>query len=198
MESVWLPKPVLTGEKVTLRPFTAADAEVMARIFIDPEVLKLTGSAVSTDAIDQADPSLDDRTQEWYATRAEVDGRLDLAIIDTASGALVGEVVLNEYDSNAASVNFRILVGPDGRGKGLGTEATRLILGYGFETIGLHRIGLDVFAFNPRAQHVYSKVGFVFEGIKRDASVFDGEYVDEIWMSILADEWATHRGHPQV
>lgn len=198
MESDWLPKPVLTGEKVTLRPFTAADAEVMAQIFIDPEVLKLTGSAVSTDAIDQADPSLDERTQEWYATRAEVDERLDLAIIDRASGALVGEVVLNEYDSNAASVNFRILVGPEGRGRGLGTEATRLILGYGFEMIGLHRIGLDVFAYNPRAQHVYSKVGFVFEGIKRDASVFDGEYVDEIWMSILADEWATHRGHPRV
>ena len=197
MESTWLPKPTLDGEKVTLRPFAAADVEVMSEMFTDPEVLKLTGSATTSSAIDGARPSPDDRTRQWYATRADVDERLDLAIIDAASGELVGEVVLNEYDANAASANFRIIVGPNGRGRGLGTEATRLILGYGFETIGLHRIDLGVYAFNPRAQHVYTQVGFVLEGTKRDAFAFDGEYVDEILMSILSEEWSAHHGLPQ-
>lgn len=79
----------------------------------------------------------------------------------------------------------------------MGTEASRLILGYGFETLRLHRIELDVYGFNPRAQHVYEKVGFVLEGVKRDAFCFDGQYVDEIPMSILDHEWAEHRGYPK-
>jgi RimJ/RimL family protein N-acetyltransferase len=71
-----------------------------------------------------------------------------------------------------------------------------LILCYGFEVLGLHRIDLGVYAFNPRAQHVYEKVGFLVEGIKRDAYRFDGVYVDEVWMSILSREWSQHRGRP--
>lgn len=196
MTSRWLPKPTLDGDLVTLRPFEAADAEAMAAIFADPEVLQFTGSVTSMVEIAAQSPEPDERTREWYATRAEADERLDLAVIDKASGAVVGEVVLNEYDANAESANFRTLFGPAGRGRGLGTEAARLILGYGFEAIGLHRIGLDVFAFNPRAQRVYEKVGFVVEGVKRDAFRFDGEYVDEIWMSILESEWALHHGRP--
>jgi RimJ/RimL family protein N-acetyltransferase len=106
--------------------------------------------------------------------------------------------VLNEYEANVGSVNFRTLIGPAGRGRGLGTEAARLILGYGFEVLGLHRIDLGVFAFNPRAQHVYEKVGFVVEGVKRDGFRFDDVYVDEIWMSILSREWLQHRGRAEL
>lgn len=196
MTSPWLPKPTLHGDRVTLRPFTAADAEAMGIILADPDVLRLTGSVTSSAEIEQASPLPDERTRDWYATRAGVDERLDLAIIDSVTGALVGEVVLNDYDANSSSANFRTLIGPEGRGRGLGTEAARLIIGYGFEKIGLHRIGLDVYAVNPRAQHVYESVGFVVEGIKRAAFAFDGEYVDEVWMSILADEWVVHRGRP--
>lgn len=196
MSSRWVPKPTLEGDLVVLRPFDVADVDVMARILADPEVLRLTGSVTSTEEIHRASPLADDRTREWYASRAQVDGRLDLAVVDRASDTVVGEVVLNEFDASSNSANFRTLMGPEGRGRGLGTEAARLILGYGFEVIGLHRIGLDVFAFNPRARHVYATVGFVMEGVKRDAFAFDGEYVDEIWMSILADEWRQHHGRP--
>ena len=192
----WLPKPTLDGDLVTLRPFVAEDADTMAAIFTDPEVLRLTGSVTSSAEVAAQPTTADERTREWYATRATVDDRLDLAVVDRGSGAVVGEVVLNEYDAVSGAANFRTLIGPAGRGRGLGTEAARLILRYGFEVLGLHRIGLDVFAFNPRARRVYEKVGFVVEGVKRDAFRFDGEYVDEIWMAILEEEWARHRGRP--
>jgi hypothetical protein len=45
-------------------------------------------------------PEPDERTCEWYATRATTDDRLGLAIIDEQSDLLVGEVVLNEFDAN--------------------------------------------------------------------------------------------------
>jgi len=43
-----------------------------------------------------------------------------------------------------------------------------MIVGYGFELLGLHRISLQVYAFNPRARHVYEKVGFIAEGVLRE------------------------------
>lgn len=191
----WRTKPTLQGDLVTLRPFRADDAPVMLRILRDPEVLKFTGSVNSADE----DPRLDlDELTEWYVTRATVDERLDLAVIDRACGELVGEVVLNEWERGNRNCNFRTLIGPAGRGRGLGTEATRLIVGYGFEHLGLHRIGLDVFVFNPRAIRAYEKVGFVREGVSRDELRWEGEWVDELWMSILDHEWAEHHGFPPL
>jgi RimJ/RimL family protein N-acetyltransferase len=54
-----------------------------------------------------------------------------------------------------------------------------------------------VYAFNPRARRVYEKVGFVAEGVLREALLWRGERVDAVVMSILAPEWSRHRGGPE-
>lgn len=74
-------------------------------------------------------------------------------------------------------------------GPGFGTEATRLIVGYGFEELGLHRVQLEAYRHNHRALRVYEKVGFVTEGVRRETQVRDGEWVDEVLMAILDHEW---------
>jgi len=126
---------------------------------------------------------------EWYATRNDTDDRLDLAVVDRASGACVGEAVLNQWDPGSQSCNFRILIGPAGQNRGLGTEATRLIVGYGFEALGLHRISLEVYAFNPRARRAYEKAGFRVEGVLRESLRYGDQWIDATVMSILAPEW---------
>jgi RimJ/RimL family protein N-acetyltransferase len=187
-------KPTLTGERVVLRPFEEADLPALEAAIADPELGRLTGSVhTSQDAAQGHDPQ---RLREWYLTRNEQDDRLDLAITDRATGACVGEAVLNEWEPENASCNFRILIGPGGRDHGLGTEATRLILGHAFESLGLHRVSLEVYAFNPRGRRAYLKAGFVEEGVRRDALRFDGEFVDSVLMSVLAPEWEQHRGRP--
>lgn len=187
-------KPTLTGELVILRPFEDADLAPMAEAIADPEVGRLTGSFHSSSEL-EALPDLD-VLRDWYATRNVQADRLDLAIVDRATGTCVGEVVLNEWEEANGSCNFRILVGPRGRDRGLGTEATRLVLAHAFDTVGVHRVGLEVYAFNPRAQRAYEKVGFVREGVRRDALSFDGEWVDSILMAVLDHEWRSHQGKP--
>lgn len=194
--SKWLDKPVLEGERTTLRPFVAEDATTIAALLADPELLRLTASVTSSAEAEKFPSEPDEGMINWYGSRADQDERLDLAVVDNSSGEVVGEVVFNEVDLTANSCNFRTLIGKAGRNRGIGTEATRMFLAYGFEHLGLHRISLDVFAFNPRAQRVYEKAGFRVEGIRRDALRFDDEYVDEIMMAILAPEWTEHRGHP--
>jgi RimJ/RimL family protein N-acetyltransferase len=179
-------KPVLHGKLVTLRPVEAADARFL--IATDPEAMRLTGShRTYTPA----------QIEDWYATRADFDDRLDLAVVDRSSGEYAGEVVLNDLVPENKSCNFRILLaGAENRGRGLGTEATGLILTHAFETVGLHRVELSVFTFNPRARRVYEKVGFVYEGTMREALLWDEDWFDADTMSILDREWAIHRGYP--
>ncbi|MDW8809718.1 GNAT family protein [Streptomyces scabiei] len=181
-------KPSLTGERALLRPFTEADAPVMARILADPEVVRLTGSP--------AEEFGADRLRSWYGSRNDHTDRLDLAIVDRASGELVGEAVLNEWDEANRSCCFRVLIGPGGRGRGLGTEAVRLTVGHAFEEVGLHRVSLYVFTHNPRARRVYEKAGFVAEGVERQTLWQGGTWIDAVRMSVLAPEWAAHRGRP--
>jgi RimJ/RimL family protein N-acetyltransferase len=185
-------KPTLVGDRVVLRPFRSSDYTAIREGLRDPETHRLTGS----DDFGEWDAATDERVRRWYETRNAQPDRLDLAVVDRDRDDCVGEVVLNEWDVRNSSCNFRIMLVPAGRDRGLGTEAVRLIVGYGFEQVGLHRIALQVYAFNPRARHVYERVGFVAEGMLRDALRHDGTWIDATVMSILADEWEKHRGRP--
>ncbi|MER6914389.1 GNAT family protein [Streptomyces sp. NPDC000594] len=154
----------------------------------DPETSRLTGSATVFEPA---------KVRAWYASRGEQDDRLDLAVVERATGAVVGEVVLNEWDEPNGACSFRICFVPGTFGRGLGTEATRLVLAHAFETLGLHRVSLEVYAFNPRARRVYEKAGFVAEGVLRGALLWEGERIDATVMSVLAPEWRHHRGRPE-
>ncbi|MER8091342.1 GNAT family protein [Streptomyces sp. NPDC087532] len=192
-------KPTLVGERVLLRPFLLdQDVPVLRSLLQDPEVSRLTGSSHGLADREPWDEAAEERMRAWYGTRREQADRLDLAVVERATGACVGEAVLNEWDSGNRSCNFRIALAAAGQGRGFGTEAARLIVGYGFEGLGLHRISLGVFAFNPRARRAYEKAGFVVEGVRRDALLYDGAWVDDIVMSILAPEWERYRGHPKA
>lgn len=172
-------KPTLDGDRVVLRPVTADDVPALLPLFRDPETARLTGGH-GLHRYDEA------RLREWYGSRADRDDRLDLAVVERASGAVVGEVVLHEWDPPNESSSFRIALVPAATRRGLGTEATRLLLRYGFEVLGLHRIALEVFTTNPRARRAYEKAGFVVEGVLREALLWEGERVDAVVMAALA------------
>ncbi len=178
-------KPTLYGELVTLRPIRADDADAIdAIIRDDDEVARLTGLVHSSTEKPAGTPL--EKLREIYGAWAVADDRLVLAVIDNTTDELVGEVVLNDWDEDNESCGFRTLIGAAGRGRGLGTEATRLIVEHGLTKMGMHRITLEVYDFNPRARRVYEKVGFVYEGTGREALRFDDEWIDVHFMAILA------------
>lgn len=74
-------------------------------------------------------------------------------------------------------------------GKGYGSEAMRLILGYAFTELNLHRVSLGVFSYNNRAIRAYENCGFRKEGIIRQSFRREGQRWDEITMGILRSEW---------
>lgn len=179
-------KPVIEGDRTVLRPIVAADAESMFADLADEEGMRLTGSQGTFDR-----PTI----EAWTASRGDTDDRLDLAVTDPVDGSWLGEVVINEVDPDNRSCNFRIALSAHARNRGVGTEATRLLVDYVFETIepAVNRISLGVYTFNPRAIAVYERVGFVREGVLRQTLRWDGAFVDEVVMAMLRSDWETGR-----
>jgi RimJ/RimL family protein N-acetyltransferase len=102
----------------------------------------------------------------------------------------IGTIGLFHLFLTDGSAGLGISVGdPADTGHGFGTDMLLALLAWAFDTIRMHRIWLDVYDFNPRAKHVYERIGFVHEGILREAIFREGRYVDVHRMAILEHEW---------
>ena len=102
----------------------------------------------------------------------------------------IGNVGLHQIETTNRSAEFGIFIGDKAFwDHGYGSEATRLTLKHGFETLNLNRIYLYVFETNPRAIRAYEKCGFVHEGKQRQSVYRNGRYIDTFFMSILRSEW---------
>jgi diamine N-acetyltransferase len=107
---------------------------------------------------------------------------------------LVGSCQLRDIHLVHRSAELQIRIGAaDARGHGVGTEATRLLLAFGFEELDLHRIYLHVFASNTRARRLYERAGFRIEGTLREAAYVEEEWLDVILMAILQSEYRNNR-----
>lgn len=177
-------KPTIVGETVVLRPIAATDAAAMWAALHDDEARWLTGTRRRFTR---------DQIERWAASRIDQDDRLDLAVTERSTGAWAGELAILDWSPEDRSCAFRIALDAAARDRGIGTEATRLVVDHVFEHLPIHRIGLDVFAFNDRARATYAKVGFRTEGVLRDALRWDGAHHDIVLMSILRPEWEALR-----
>ena len=102
----------------------------------------------------------------------------------------IGNLGFEELDLVNGSAGVGLMIGEArDRGRGHGTDMLRAALGFGFGSLRLERIWLDVYDHNPGARRVYERVGFVHEGTLRHAIFREGRYVDVHRMSMLAAEW---------
>jgi len=98
----------------------------------------------------------------------------------------LGCVYIRDIDHKNKKGEYGIFIGEDDvRGKGVGTKAAKLMLRYGFEELGLHRIYLRALEGNDRAVRSYEKAGFVKEGFLVDDAFVDGEYISVTWMAAI-------------
>ncbi|HVX45970.1 MAG TPA: GNAT family protein [Mycobacteriales bacterium] len=148
----------------------------------DPEIDRLTATR---------ETFTEDQIRHWLRTRPGQPDRADWAIVRVSDSQVVGEVVLNDLSEENEKLGFRIALSrAEFLGQGYGTAATRLAVDYAFDMVGVHRLELNVYAFNPRAQRVYEKCGFRREGVLRDDLLWDGQRYDTIVMAIIASDRA--------
>lgn len=147
---------------------------------LDKEVARLTGCKESFTK---------EEVVSFFSKAVDEDNRYFFLII-SPDGQIIGESVINEIDWDLRCANFRIgIFHSTQRGKGIGTWATEVTRDFAFEQLKLHRLELDVYSFNPRAEKIYLKAGFEREGILRDAILDGDKFADDILMAMLEDDW---------
>jgi RimJ/RimL family protein N-acetyltransferase len=179
-EDVFAQVPVLTGTRVRLEPLGPGVLEPYWRMLQEPEALRLTGSHATFTR---------EGVEEWLGGRSRHADRADWAAVRLADGAFLGEAVVFELDPDNESASFRIgLAGPHVYGRGYGTEIVRLVVDHVLDVVRLHRLELEVYDHNPRAQRVYEKCGFRIEGRRRDALLWNGVRHDAVVMAVLRSD----------
>jgi len=177
---------LLSGQIVRL---TAEDPKVLAKSFSgwgrDSEYNRLLDSYPSV--------LFSEKVNEKWLDDSLLNERNDnflFGIRLLSDDRLVGAIGLGGIDWNNRSSYVGIGIGEQvDWGKGYGTDAMRLVLGYAFRELNLHRISLNVFEYNPRAVASYLKAGFMEEGRERGYLNRAGRRWDVIYMGILRTEW---------
>jgi len=104
----------------------------------------------------------------------------------TIKGRVVGGIGLEPRDDvyrKTALLGYWL--GEEFWGKGIITEAVKLITKYAFENLDLIRIQAGVLSKNPASMRVLEKAGYVKEGVSRNAVIKGGEVMDEHVYAII-------------
>jgi len=173
--------PILTvvGERVALGPLRREHLPLLLRWLHDADFQRTTS---------QVRPLTLAALEQYFERASQAVDEVHFTIYERPSLRPIGG--LNLTHMSARSASFSIGIGePECRGKGLGTEATRLVLDYGFNVLGLHNIMLWVHADNEAGIRAYHRAGFREMGRRREVLEKGGRLVDVVYMDCLATEF---------
>ena len=166
---------LIENERLLLRPITLDDTRLIVTWRNKPSVMR---NFVFSEQFTE------EMHEHWFNTKIRSGEVVQYIIVDKAEQLPIGSVYYRDIDCNNRSAEYGIFIGVDSaRGKGYGTEVTKMFTDFGFETLKLHRIMLRVFSDNHPAQKAYIKAGFIVEGEFRDMIYKDGDYRSMIFMA---------------
>lgn len=176
-------KSFLESKRVILRPLSQQDVnETYLSWLNDPEVNRFNSHAIF--------PYSKEELIRYVASSSKDRSKVILAIMDKTTKRHIGNVTLQNIDWVTRSAEFAILIGEKIQwGKGIGAEVGKLIVDYGFNHLGLHRIWCGTSSDNIGMQKVAKRIGMKREGLRRDAMFKSGRWVNIIEYGILHSEF---------
>jgi len=183
-------KDIFRGSLVRL---SADPSEVLARAEVrwgrDSEYIRLADDSPNVMWSEK-------KRKEWVEKDMEKDPvqTYSFSIHTLADDVLIGGAGLHPVWEHADGWLGIVIGERDYWNRGYGTDAMRLLVGYGFYELNLHRISLSLHSYNERARRVYEKIGFIYEGTRRGDMHRDGRRTDGIYMGILRREWLAREG----
>jgi RimJ/RimL family protein N-acetyltransferase len=175
---------MISGQAVSLTELREGDRDALFRWINDPDVVHFNAPYSPVHSPNHA---------QWFENLAKDKSRIIFAIRTADSAKLVGTIQLADIHPIHRSAELIIRIGTEAnRGIGLGSEAVKLLVQFGFQHRNLLRIWLRVFADNVRAIRSYEKAGLVREGVQRRACFINGRWRDLVMMAVLRENLETN------
>ncbi|OON81271.1 GNAT family N-acetyltransferase [Streptomyces tsukubensis] len=115
--------------------------------------------------------------------------RVPFSVVELGSGTLIGTATLWNIDNHNRSAHIGLGLLPSSRRKGYGTDAVAVLCHYGFVVRGLHRLQIETLSDNSAMLRSAERNGFVREGVLRSSAWVMGEFLDEVLLGLLAQDW---------
>lgn len=172
----------IRGEKVALGPLEKELLPEYRRWINDFETVRTLGAPPR--------PLTAEQEEAWYESRASAESEAPFTVYALPELRPVGIAGLHEIDHRNRTAGFGLVLGEAAyRGRGLGTETTRLTLDYAFTALGLHNVMLSVYEFNRAGRRAYEKAGFREIGRRRECRLLGGRLWAEIFMDCLSNDF---------
>ncbi|GAB3185525.1 RimJ/RimL family protein N-acetyltransferase [Micromonospora palomenae] len=117
------------------------------------------------------------------------EGHVPFSVVELDGGALVGTAVLWNIDNHNRSAHIGLGLRPSSRGKGYGTDVVAVLCHYGFIVRGLQRLQIETLSDNAAMLRSAERNGFVREGVLRSSAWVMGEFLDEVLLGLLVQDW---------
>lgn len=166
---------IRSSEGVSLRAFEERDIEKKVEWINNPENNRHLHYDI---------PLCPEKTLNWFRNK-DNSRRIDCVI--EYDGTPVGLIGLLAIDHVHHKAEFYISMGEPGyKKRGIATEATRMLVEYGFRELKLHKIYLNTDGDNFPAHRLFEKVGFTREGYFVDDMIHRGHYIDRVRYAIFS------------
>jgi ribosomal-protein-alanine N-acetyltransferase len=178
-----LPVPIQTP-RLLLRRMREADAEMLLDLMSNEESFQY----INWEPMDA------EQIQEWLSRDPAVHltqpgGVLSLILELTESAKAIGLLTIFFYENDQRQLSFTLLIAPEHRRQGFGTEAVFGAAAFAFEGLRSHRIVAECHSLNQPARAMLEKAGLRREGEGRKALFQKGEWVDVCWYAMLKTEY---------
>ncbi|GAA2638591.1 GNAT family N-acetyltransferase [Paractinoplanes durhamensis] len=180
----------LRTRRLSLRPLAGPDVNALLDYRADAGVCRY----LPFEPMTRADIE-EHLASRWAGSWLTDEGQeLRLGVELTATGELIGDVVLFWRSREHRGGEIGYVFHPGRQGHGYATEAARAVLSLGFEVLGLHRIVARIDERNEASAAIARRLGMRQESRLVHNELFKGEWRTRLDFAVLADEWRRMRG----
>jgi len=174
--------PVLAGNGVRLRELRESDAASLLAMLSSEEVTRfISPPPASVEGFE--------RFIAWTLGQRMLGENLCFAVTLQGYDTAIGIFQVRRIDADFATAEWGFAIGSPFWGTGVFEESARLTLNFVFNTLGVHRLEARAAACNGRGNGALLKIGAVQEGVLRKSFLRNGQHLDQVMYSILAEDW---------
>jgi len=174
--------PVLNGAGLALRELRLSDAPSLLALLTTEEVSRFISPPPTT--VDGFE-----RFILWTQRERAAGNYVCFGIVPEGADAAIGIFQLRQLEPGFATAEWGFAMGSSFWGTGLFAAGARLVADFAFDQVGVHRLEARAAVLNGRGNGALKKIGANRECVLRKSFLRNGEYLDQVLWTILADDW---------